>query len=48
MCIRDRVRVVTSHAGFSRDEYRYVDDFRQILADEGFSAGQIDEFQARQ
>ena len=25
---RNRVRVVTSHAGFSRDEYRYVDDFR--------------------
>lgn len=23
-------------------------DFRQILADEGFSAGQVDEFQARQ
>ena len=25
---RNRVRVVTSHAGFSRDEYRYVNDFR--------------------
>ena len=25
---RNRVRVVTSHAGFSRAEYRYVDDFR--------------------
>lgn len=25
---RGRVRVVTSHGGFSRDEYRYVDDYR--------------------
>lgn len=25
---RNRVRVVTSHAGFSRGEYRYVNDFR--------------------
>lgn len=25
---RNRVRVVTSHAGFARDEYRYVNDFR--------------------
>ena len=25
---RNRVRVVTSHAGFTRDEYRFVNDFR--------------------